>query len=302
MNKERQIEKNLESIFNQFKSEVVKSFDAKLKGNYFKYDASANEDKKGISYSVGGKRLLEKGAKLISQALVVYGQYLNETSRAIKKIEDMYKNAEITPGVESHAIKSCLRDAIIEEWHSFKEDVQTISEKLHNREKPDLYELNRLKRAYVAANKLSRFDRYSNQAQNCWGLGEMLFHQIRMHGMAQQSSYSVRELEKIKDTLHVGFFDDTLGKGKRKAFGETLAEEILTTDFNFEEKYPAKTLPAMQALAAIDRYRVTTPALIKKATTALIAQATYYSKSLQHKIAGERLKESYEKTMKQRDD
>lgn len=298
MTNEKQIEKNLENILKQFKSDVVKPFDAKLKGNYFKYDDIAN--KKGISYSAGGKQLLEKGAELISQALVVYAQYVNETSsRAIQTIDGVYKKAEITAGAGSRAIEDCLRNAIIGKWHSFNETVQKINEKLTNhKEKPELYEL---KRTYAAAEKISEFNRYSNSNQNLWGIGEMLFHQIRLDGMAQGTSYLARDLEKITDTLHVGFFDDELGKGKRKAFGETLAKEILATDFDFEKSYPTETLPAMQALAAIKRYDVTTPALIKKATTALVAQAKYYSDSLHHKIEGEHLKESYEKTMKQGD-
>lgn len=254
----------LKRIHGQFMKEVVGTYDSRNTGNYFVYDSEANY-KQGITPKRLGRKLGEKAGKLVYDAFAL----------SLPILLDLQEKVGVAQRGDT-TFESSLRE--------IGNKIYWTTNRIKSAEDSKLMNAYDSKEAFIALSGLSLPGTYD------YDLGEMVFHQVRIHpstGLGGLSSdWTCRTLDKILDELHCMFLEE-----RKPEFGEALARELLSREADFN--YACDKLPAQEVLNAIDRYRVTNENLIRAAEQALVIDAQSYADLTSIKRQEEAKKESY---------
>lgn len=255
MKKEKEQLKLFERLHKQFLNKVVCPYDSKNKGSYFVYDWEANENG-GITYESGGKKLGELGRDLIANAITLYAPRFREINQNVQQIME-----------NAHPLaRNCLKE--------LAGDLKNLVWRVKKIEDGQSKYCSDYKEIFITVSDLksSSIDEIPYSYEE--GLGEMLFHQIRIgnhYGGDIGTAWTCRCLDDILKRMHVSFLEN-----RRSEFGEALVKELLSRKDGFWNFYEGEQLPAIEALDAIGRYRVTDENLITTVERTLILEANHY--------------------------
>lgn len=257
MKKEEKQLKEFEKLHKQFLDEVVKPYDSNNKGSYFVYDREANESE-GITYDRGGCELVELGSDLIANVITLYAPRFREIN---KNVHQIMENAH---PLAREGLRELAGDSYDLVWRVKQVEDDKIK---HDGLYKDIFT--------DVSNLTNRSDISEIPYNYKEGLGEMVFHQIRIgehSGGGIDFNWTRRALDDIFKSMHVGFLED-----RKSEFGEALVKELLSKQDAFWKFYQGEQLPARQAQDVIKRYGVTDENLIATVDKSLVLEANHYA-------------------------
>lgn len=193
-----------------FDEEVRRVYDEKLQGNYFIHQHALNRDGRGLDYGTGGEELARRGAKLIVSTLDLHA---NEFSALLaEKIKD-YRDI-MTSGEDK------LREKIQDEVNKLNRFTSSVRELSDERYHLSIFPYTSV---YPAVSHFSEI----TPVEYRQGLGEMLFHQLRLLNMCGLGEADPLQFGSLDHVLWLIPDKEFLSEERKQQLGEGLIREIL---------------------------------------------------------------------------